>query len=213
MDDSLHTGEVVSDLMDGRLKGQAFSDAVRTVALTAPAREVWHTYHLVGDALRSGDLAPRADEAGFLSRFQERLQEPLQAEAAVRPIAAHLAPLTGSQGSISEPDSTGAGAVNDARFSWKWVAGLAVVAAASWSMLGDTQGWSSAPLWVQADRAAPSALLVETSDEAQLMIRDPRLDRLLMAHRQSGGASALQVPSGFLRNATFEISSRQGLQN
>ena len=209
MDDSLRTGEVVSDLMDGRLKGQAFSDAVRTVVLTAPAREVWHTYHLVGDVLRSGDLAPHADDAGFLSRFQERLQE----EVAVQPIAAHSTPLTGSQESISAPDSLGARAANDGRFSWKWVAGLAVVAAVSWSMLGDTPGWSSAQLWVQAERAAPGPVLVETSDEAQVMIRDPRLDRLLMAHRQSGGASALQVPSGFLRNATFEVSSRQGLQN
>jgi sigma-E factor negative regulatory protein RseA len=40
------------------------------------------------------------------------------------------------------------------------------------------------------------------------MIRDPRLDALLAAHRQFGGTSALQMPSGFLRNATFEESSR-----
>jgi sigma-E factor negative regulatory protein RseA len=37
------------------------------------------------------------------------------------------------------------------------------------------------------------------------MIRDPRLDEMLAAHRQlGGGASALQTPAGFLRNATFE---------
>jgi sigma-E factor negative regulatory protein RseA len=40
------------------------------------------------------------------------------------------------------------------------------------------------------------------------MIRDPRLDELLAAHRQLGGASALQAPAGFLRNATFEAPAR-----
>ncbi len=36
------------------------------------------------------------------------------------------------------------------------------------------------------------------------MIRDPRLDELLAAHRQLGNStSALQMPAGFLRNATF----------
>ena len=40
----------------------------------------------------------------------------------------------------------------------------------------------------------------------QVMLRDPRLDQLLEAHQQAGGAS--QMPSGFLRNATFEGPTR-----
>ena len=40
----------------------------------------------------------------------------------------------------------------------------------------------------------------------QVMLRDPRLDQLLEAHQQAGGAS--QMPSGFLRNATFDRPSR-----
>jgi hypothetical protein len=40
------------------------------------------------------------------------------------------------------------------------------------------------------------------------LIRDPRLDKLLAAHRQLGGATALDTSSGFLRNATFEAPSR-----
>jgi sigma-E factor negative regulatory protein RseA len=43
---------------------------------------------------------------------------------------------------------------------------------------------------------------------APAMLRDPRLDQLLAAHRQLGGATALQAPSGFLRNATFEGPAR-----
>jgi sigma-E factor negative regulatory protein RseA len=44
--------------------------------------------------------------------------------------------------------------------------------------------------------------------EAAIMIRDPQLDALLVAHRQFGGTSALQMPAGFLRNATFEGAAR-----
>ena len=36
------------------------------------------------------------------------------------------------------------------------------------------------------------------------MLRDPRLEELLAAHQQLGGTSALQEPSGFLRNAIFD---------
>jgi len=38
------------------------------------------------------------------------------------------------------------------------------------------------------------------------MLRDARLDALLEAHQQAGGGS--QMPSGFLRNATFEGPAR-----
>ena len=42
------------------------------------------------------------------------------------------------------------------------------------------------------------------SGEPQVMIRNPRLDALMAAHKQFGGASALQTPAPFLREATFE---------
>jgi hypothetical protein len=35
------------------------------------------------------------------------------------------------------------------------------------------------------------------------MLRDPQLDALLAAHRQFGGTSALQTPTGFLRVETL----------
>jgi len=40
------------------------------------------------------------------------------------------------------------------------------------------------------------------------MLRDAQLDALLAAHRQLGGGSALQMSSGFLRNATFDGGGR-----
>jgi sigma-E factor negative regulatory protein RseA len=35
------------------------------------------------------------------------------------------------------------------------------------------------------------------------MIRDPRLDELLAAHKQFGGVSALQQPAGSLRSVSL----------
>ncbi|HEX5698710.1 MAG TPA: hypothetical protein VFX90_08685, partial [Rhodoferax sp.] len=72
---------------------------------------------------------------------------------------------------------------------------------------------SSAPLAAMGElsmtRVSPSAdksgLATGT---APVMIRDPQLDALLAAHRQFGGTSALQMPTGFLRNATFEEGLR-----
>ena len=40
------------------------------------------------------------------------------------------------------------------------------------------------------------------------VMRDARLDRYLAAHQQFAGASALGVPSAFLRSATTDASKR-----
>jgi sigma-E factor negative regulatory protein RseA len=45
-------------------------------------------------------------------------------------------------------------------------------------------------------------------EDRPVINRDPELDALLSAHEQMGGHSALQTPSGFLRNATFDRSKR-----
>ena len=41
------------------------------------------------------------------------------------------------------------------------------------------------------------------------VVRDARLEELLAAHKQFGATSALQEPSGFLRNATFDIPQQE----
>ena len=57
----------------------------------------------------------------------------------------------------------------------------------------------------QASTLTPTRVIVGNG-KPQVMLRDPRLDQLLEAHQQAGGAS--QMPSGFLRNATFEGPTR-----
>ena len=94
------------------------------------------------------------------------------------------------------------------------VAGLAsvvAVAAVGWGLVGQQDqvrlggqmaANGSAPAGVQA------VAVSLPGDERAVMLRDPRLDELLAAHKQAAGASALQTPAGFLRNATFEGASR-----
>jgi sigma-E factor negative regulatory protein RseA len=50
--------------------------------------------------------------------------------------------------------------------------------------------------------------LVVAREEVPVMIRDPQLDAFLAAHKQFGGMSAFQKPSGFLSNAVFEGAPR-----
>ena len=123
------------------------------------------------------------------------------------------------------PAVRGIEAANEPVFRWKLLAGvasLAAVAAIGWNLVA---GIGSAPVGPQLAQQGSSVLAATSSGSglegaaaaapmrvvvgggnAQVMLRDPRLDQLLEAHRQAGGAS--QMPSGFLRNATFEGSSR-----
>ena len=97
----------------------------------------------------------------------------------------------------SEPTLTRAAeAANDIRFHWARLMGVVLL------LVGSLLGWQA---WVDSDEAAGKARLVQAPAETPAtMIRDPQLDAMLAAHKQFGGASALQMPAGFLRNATFQ---------
>lgn len=69
----------LSALMDGTLGAADTEAACRLWRHSAQARDDWHAYHLIGDVLRSDDLAstPTRDEA-FLQALRGRLaQEPV----------------------------------------------------------------------------------------------------------------------------------------
>lgn len=177
--------ELMSALADGQLAGDAFARGVELAATDAAAREAWHAYHLIGDVLRSGELARCAPADRFLGRLQERLrreQVTFESRAVITSIAHREA-------------------ANDGAFRWKLVAGVASVAAVSaiaWTVMGGAPGKAESP-----QLAAVPVGAVLTSTQRGAMIRDPRLDEFLAAHRQLGGA-ALVAPAGYLRNATFD---------
>ncbi|MFM7332006.1 MAG: anti-anti-sigma factor [Brachymonas sp.] len=109
-------------------------------------------------------------------------------------------------------------AANDSLFRWKMVAGFAAVAAVGsivWGVVGQQTAPSGAQL-AQSTQQRP-ATVVQTApqnvvtvqanssngQEPPVMIRDPRLDELLAAHKQFGGMSALQQPAGSLRSVSL----------
>lgn len=189
--EQMQTQEMISALADGQLQGEAFARGVEAAAGDSAAREAWHTYHLIGDVLRSGEYVPGTVPAAFLGRLQLRLRQEQQA-----------APDAPAPFSVPVARHQVAAAANDTSFRWKVVASfasIAAVAAIGWTVVGGLAGKPE-----QGQMAAAPAGTVLAESERGVMIRDARLDEFMAAHRQLGSASALQMPSGFLRNATFE---------
>jgi sigma-E factor negative regulatory protein RseA len=64
--------------------------------------------------------------------------------------------------------------------------------------------------WAQRAQAPLAVVPLQslaTASDNEVMLRNPQLDAMIAAHSQLGGSSALQMPSGFLRNATFDVTS------
>ena len=106
---------------------------------------------------------------------------------------------------------------------------MAAVMAVSWTVLGNAAagagggGSDGAQLALTASESsreiAPSAQVVAATTPASgaamvvnttqgPLIRDAQLEALMAEHRQNGGMSALQMPAGFLRNATYDAPGR-----
>ena len=198
--------EQLSALADGQLQGDEFAAALAWAA-EDEGRDTWGVYHLVGDVLRSSDLARPVNPA-FLSRLRDELAKEAPPQRPQAP--AELDTL--DHVAVHLPE-----AANASVFRWKMVAGfasLAAVAAIGWTSFSQLQGAGGPGAQLAAsspERATAQGapvVAVADADGQQVMIRDPRLDELLAAHKQFGSTSALQMPAGFLRNATFETPGR-----
>lgn len=193
--DTMDNRELISALADGQLQGEDFARAVQAATADAQAREAWASFHLVSEVLRTGRAAPPASSPEvFLSRLQQRLAR--ERAVTAPPVLAPARPVA----------RAGQPAAND--WIWKLAAGVASVAAVTavgWNVWSGGGAGNAQPQLATAPAAVQQ---VAADPAASPMLRDPRLDRLLAAHRQFGGASVLQTPSGFLRNATFEAPGR-----
>ena len=222
--------ELVSALVDGQLQGEAFASTVDWLTHAESARASWHTYHVVGEVLRTGETQGCGRDADFLQRLRLGLQQPDRIDRTDRadmfvPVqeVATAIPAVPVKASAEASDETSAAtklqhtSANDTFFSWKGLglaASFAAVVLTGWSLLGSFQPEQTAaqlaqtavPVQLTPAEAAQTGSLAQA--EPLVMMRDPRLDALLAAHKQFGGTSALQTPAGFLRNATFEGAGR-----
>ncbi len=206
MDKIVDPCERISALADGELRGEAFVHAVEQLTGDEQSLFTWNAYHVVGEVLRSGERAAQGADMAFVERLRVRMGEMNDV------VPATMQPARLVQ--VVEREAANSSA-------WKWVAGfasIAAVAAVGWSVLAtQTPSDSGAQLAltpipqgavVRAASVSPEPVQLASGEPPQIMIRDPRLDELLSAHKQAGGASALQMPAGFLRNATFEATGR-----
>ena len=210
--------EAWSALVDGELSDQALQQLLSADSGANDVIDRWNRYHVIGDVLR-GSAPPLASRSStvFLSGLRERLhqetppwQQPLAARVPDTLVAA--TPVV-----VAAPSSDSA---NEGLFRWKLVAGFAsltAVVAVSWSVLGSLGAPVGGPQLAQATPPAPAVAVAEEASSPSLvvvqtgqgaLIRDPQLQALMAEHRQHGGMSALQMPAGFLRNATFDAPSR-----
>ena len=157
----------LSALCDGDLA--AMEDGCRLWRDDAEARATWHAYHLIGDVLRSEDLAttPTRD-AAFMAALRTRL--------AAEPVV--LAPARARRRQLWQlPVAAAAG--------FAAVAGIVTV-------LQTSDGTRPVPV-ASSENAAPAGPVYTRVE------RDPVLDRYLNAHRSIVRTGPFGVPGGVPR--------------
>jgi sigma-E factor negative regulatory protein RseA len=176
----------LSSLADGEA---TLDTQERCLALWADhpqARERWRHYQLIGDVLRSRELArDGAHDAAFLAALRARLaREPVLLRPAlpiaVRHVKAWAAPMAALAGVAA-------------------VAGVVVILRATPTEFGGAQTAaqrSPSPSAVTSASVAPEALQPVNGR----LIRDAKLERYFAAHRQSGRGAAVQMPGGVVRS-------------
>ena len=219
--------EQLSALADGELDAASVADACAHWLEDSSVRQRWHGYQLIGDVLRSDDLASTAaHDSAFLSALRRRLErEPVVlAPAALRPPFETVRGLSTMERSRSTVDArnrrrwTRAGAI---------AAGFVVVVAGALTFNrppAPAQSLAvSAPqpsvLAVAAPAQTVAPVLVQDRDgsaasEPQALVasgnlvRDARLDRYLAAHQQWSGGSVIGGHAAFLRHVVADAPKR-----
>jgi sigma-E factor negative regulatory protein RseA len=213
-------GEELSALLDGELQGGPVERICSEWRADARSRDTWHSYALIGDVLRCEDLAHScASDEQFLRDFRKRM--------ASEPVI--LAPRS-VQHSVDGSSGDGELPTVRPRGVWAWPAALAagfvivvgaVVGVQNPGVTASVEPQiSAAPVGNSAD----SLMAVSRAEEAVppsdvypagmelvfdgQVIRDPRLDRYLLAHKQFAGTSVLGPTSGLLRHAAVEVPER-----
>lgn len=192
--------EGLSACMDGALGAAETQAHLQSIAREPALSECWQTYHLIGDVLRSSDLARVPDDAFMLK---------LRAALATEPVV--LAP----QPSMASPASR---ALRRWRAPAAAVASVALVAGGMWRMVAtstDAAGAGTAAALAVRDSStslapqavAPTAVVMGAASSA-ILVRDVQLERYLSAHKQFAGATALGEPSGFVKASLVEVGQR-----
>lgn len=165
----------------------AMDAATRAWRDDANARATWHAYHLIGDVLRSSDLAAApARDAAFLSRLRSKLATepvllaPLQPVASKRPTSAWWMSAAVAAGFVV-------------------VAGVLVVARVSVPPTTDSLAQAGGP-------GAAIQSVPQTVSQSSV-IRDPRLDEFLRVHQSARAGLTTAAAGSALRRVDIELQA------
>lgn len=178
---------LMSALADGEVAAAEVGRGCAAWSSAAGARERWHAYHLIGDVLRSEDLAA---QAGRDRAFLQRLNARLDAEPAV--LAPQPLPAAARRRGWVLPAA--------------WAAGVMALATVLVVAIGPGGGapapatLAAAPQSAPAAGAAPAApaatAVAEVVPPGGRVVRDAHLDRYLRAHRDYATALPGSLPGG-----------------
>jgi sigma-E factor negative regulatory protein RseA len=194
--------EALSALMDGEATETGPARTCRHWRHDERLRRDWHAYHVIGDVLRSEELA---DHAAADERFLQSLRARLAQEPAVlAPLASELAqtpsiPATGTAQVLTLPGRR-AGLRR-----WGAPIGIAagVMLVASAVMVTRPDGPVPSGMVAAVTQSAapePAPALLPERQRAQAA----QLDPYFSAHQQFQNATAIGPASSFLRSATYE---------
>ena len=160
------------------------------------ARATWHAYHLIGDVMRSSELASAPSrDAAFLAALRQKLADepvvlaPAPAAKPVRSRSGWLMPAAAAAGFVVV-----AGVLVVTRLSGPGSEGGAPVMA----------GAPGSPLGVM--QVSTGALAVPANGLSGAVIRDPRLDEYLRAHQSARGGFGATVPGSSLRQVDAQLA-------
>lgn len=207
-------GMLLCALLDGELSEAELSDWFSREHDLSDAAVHGQIHQVIGDVLRGqASLAGGTSARVFLAGVHARLHLEVRAEVGPQEVILQARSI--------EVLPVRALAANGAVFRWKLVAGvasLAAVMAVSWTVLGTTPAGAGpgasapqlalSPLSPQDTTSTSATTPFVVNTRQAVLIRDAELEALVAKHRHYGGVSALQMPAGFLRNATFDADVR-----
>ncbi len=217
-DDSASRGDDAQDLsalMDGALRGSSADAACALWRNSARAREDWHAWHLIGDVLRSDDLATTpARDAAFLQALRGRLaSEPVPLAPAA--LTVHPEPEPAAEQPLQVANGVPvAGFVAPAgrggrRGRYRLVAPMAMAAGfvavvGAMLVINSPSGTPAGGQIAGAPQTAPAGPVMAGGSGGgvvPVVVRDPVLDAYLSAHR-SQALGAPPAGSGLHRVIT-----------
>jgi sigma-E factor negative regulatory protein RseA len=180
----------LSCLLDGEHDALSVDEASLAWHERADCRATWHRWHLIGDVMRSGELAstPAHDDA-LLARVRQRLAaEPI----VLAPASALPAPVRRARHVWLMPVAVAAG----------FVAVAGVVVAVRMQDAGTVSGTLAFGAGQRgvvpvATAVAPRSLAAASAAGDAAMLRDADIDRYFLAHRK---AISPVMPGGAPRN-------------